>query len=157
MPGKLASSASMPQEQEAGDHLPPILDDAQSDLEELEDEWDEPDGEVIVVHSPANNNKTKGHLPKEGAGDLEVSTKPTVGTDEDDLEAMPKAGNLHAPAKETEPSSDPDYPVKHHNTRSKGPKTLQIHHEMTVGGMVDVPSRTLRRIRRLTQKAEQIQ
>jgi len=88
---------------------------------------------------------------------LRLVQKPTVGTDEDDLEAMPKAGDLHAPAKETEPSSGPDYPVKHHNTRSKGPKTLQDHGKMIAGGMVDVPSRTSRRLRRLTQKAEQIQ
>ncbi len=75
-PGRPAGSASMPQEQqEVGDHLPPILDDAQSDLEELEDERDERDGEVIVVRSPANSTKTKSHLLNEGASDLEVSTK----------------------------------------------------------------------------------
>ena len=142
-PGKLGGSTNTPQEQqEVSDHLPPILDNAQSDLEELENKWDKCNGEVIVVRS----NKTKNHLPLEGVGDLEVK-KPTVGADEDDLEAIvPKAGDLHAPAKETKPSSDPDYLVKHYNTRSKGLKTLQTYHEMTAVGIVDVLSRKSRRL-----------
>jgi hypothetical protein len=104
------------QQQEDGD-LPPILDDVQSDLEELEDD----------------------HI------DMEV---------EEDLEAMePKVGNVQAPRKDLE-SEPPSDPVKYPNTKTKEPKTPQ---DVEGENLVDVPSRKSRRIRRLTQKAEQIQ
>src|SRR6266480_778413 len=112
--------------------LPPVSDD-QSDSEELED--DHCDMEV-------NNNE-----------DLEA-IGPKVGNNNEDLEAIgPKVGNVQAleGGLESEPPSD----LAKNPKTPEEPKTQQ---QESVGEMmVDVPLRKSRRIRRLTQKAEQIQ
>jgi hypothetical protein len=74
---------------------------------------------------------------------------------EEDLEAIvPTIGSVQAPrvGLESEPPSDPDLAKK-----QKTPEEPKTRQQETPGGMVDVPSRKSRRIRRLTRKAEQIQ
>jgi len=67
-----------------------------------------------------------------------------------DLEVKtPKAGVMDAPEKETEPPSD--------LAEQEKPQEPGTQQQETPGGMVDVPLRKSRRVRRLTRKAEQIQ
>ena len=121
------------------DGLPPILGEHDNDLE------------AEVPKEGIIDDDLEAEVPKEGIIDDDLEAEvPKVGIVNNDLEVKtPKAGVMDAPEKETEPPSD-----LAEQEKPQGPGTRQ---QETPGGMVDVPLRKSRRVRRLTRKAEQIQ
>ena len=124
------------------------------------------DVDIIETEKPALQSNTSQESPMldeleeleedglppiwgEHDNDLEAEV-PKVGIVNNDLEVKtPKAGVMDAPEKETEPPSD--------LAEQEKPQEPGTRQQETPGGMVDVPLRKSRRVRRLTRKAEQIQ
>src|SRR5947207_2588363 len=135
------------------DGLPPILGEHDNDLEaEVPKEGIiDDDLEAEVPKEGIIDDDLEAGVPKEGIidDDLEAEVQKEGIIDDDIEEEVPKAGVMDAPEKETEPPSD-----LAEQEKPQGPGTRQ---QETPGGMVDVPLRKSRRVRRLTRKAEQIQ